>query len=98
MLAKAPNRKRALEYLAASGAVPISVTERDGVCSIRTGSKSETVSDIISTVWLDERMAAPVAREARRLAGDRPDISAPRRHSASAGAITRDVAVNVQSA
>ena len=28
MLAKAPNRKRALEYFAASGAVPISVTER----------------------------------------------------------------------
>jgi hypothetical protein len=36
MLAKPPNRKRALEYLAASGAVPISVIERDdqgdGVC------------------------------------------------------------------
>jgi len=28
MLAKLPNRKLALEYLAASGALPISVTER----------------------------------------------------------------------
>jgi hypothetical protein len=34
MLAKAPNRKRAVEYLALSGAVPISVIERDGACSI----------------------------------------------------------------
>jgi len=31
MLAKPPNRKRALDYLAASGAVPISIIERDGV-------------------------------------------------------------------
>jgi hypothetical protein len=31
MLAKAANRKRAVEYLAASGAVPISVTERGNV-------------------------------------------------------------------
>src|SRR4030088_3586469 len=40
MLARSPNRKRAEQYLAASGAVPISVvtTElRDGVCSISTG-------------------------------------------------------------
>jgi hypothetical protein len=36
---KAPNRKRALEYLAASGAVPISIIERDGVCSIHAGGK-----------------------------------------------------------
>jgi hypothetical protein len=35
MLAKPPNRKRAVEYLAASGAVPITVIERDGACSIR---------------------------------------------------------------
>jgi hypothetical protein len=37
MLAKSPNRKRAVEYLHASGAVPISIIERDGVCSISTG-------------------------------------------------------------
>ena len=30
MLAKPPNRKRALEYLTASGAVPITIIERDG--------------------------------------------------------------------
>jgi hypothetical protein len=31
MLAKPPNRKRAIEYLTASGAVPISVTERGAI-------------------------------------------------------------------
>jgi hypothetical protein len=30
-------QSHALEYLAASGAMPISVTERDGVCSIHAG-------------------------------------------------------------
>jgi hypothetical protein len=33
MLAKAPNRKRAEQYLAASGAVPISVSERGTISS-----------------------------------------------------------------
>jgi hypothetical protein len=37
MLAKPPNRKRAEQYLAASGAVPITIIEHDGVCSIRAG-------------------------------------------------------------
>jgi hypothetical protein len=41
ILAKPPNRKRALEYLAALGAVPISISERDGMCStIRAGGNS----------------------------------------------------------
>src|SRR5438128_1739844 len=90
MLAKPPSRKRALEYLAASGAVPITITERDGVCSIHAGGKSDKMSDIISTVWLDERDAPRVAREARRLAGDSPDAStataALARSAASIGA------------
>ncbi len=34
MLAKSPDRKRAVEYLAACDAVPITVIERDGVCCI----------------------------------------------------------------
>jgi hypothetical protein len=33
MLATPPDRKRALEYLIALGAVPISGIERDGMCS-----------------------------------------------------------------
>jgi hypothetical protein len=45
MLAKPSNRKRAVEYLAASGVVPISVNERDGVCSIRAGGKSGNIPD-----------------------------------------------------
>ncbi|WP_156042264.1 hypothetical protein [Bradyrhizobium sp. URHD0069] len=52
MLAKPPNRNRALEYLAASGAVPITIIERDGVCSIRAGGKPDRLSDLVSTVWL----------------------------------------------
>jgi hypothetical protein len=41
MLMKAPNRKRAEQYLAASGAVPLTITSLAGrdVCSITTGSK-----------------------------------------------------------
>jgi hypothetical protein len=43
-------KSRAVECLAASGAVPISIIERDGVCSIRAGSKSNTMLDLVSTV------------------------------------------------
>src|SRR6476620_11207336 len=34
MLARTPDRKGAIEYLAASGAVPITIIERDGFCCI----------------------------------------------------------------
>jgi hypothetical protein len=68
-----PDRKRAKTYLAASGAVPISVTRRDGVCAIHAGRAGAHVGDVVSTQWIDERQAIAVAREARRFAGDRPD-------------------------
>jgi hypothetical protein len=64
------DRKRAESYLAASGAVPISVSRRDGVCTIHAG---RSVGDVVSTQWIDQRQAIAVAREARRYAGDRPD-------------------------
>jgi hypothetical protein len=90
MLAKPPNRKRAVEYLRASGAVPIAIIERDGACSIHAGSKSPNLGDIISTVWLAEQDAARVAKEARRLAGDSSDAptatAALARSAASLGA------------
>jgi hypothetical protein len=66
------DRKRAETYLAASGAVPISVTRRDGVCSIHAG-RAGAHGDVVSTQWINEAQAIAVTREARRYAGDRPD-------------------------
>ena len=66
------DRKRAESYLAASGAVPISVTRRDGVCSIHAG-RAGAHGDVVSTQWINEAQAIAVTREARRYAGDRPD-------------------------
>jgi len=37
MLARLPDKKRATAYLLATGAVPITIIERDGVASIVTG-------------------------------------------------------------
>jgi hypothetical protein len=37
MPARSPNRKRAVAYLAACGASPITITERDGIATIHTG-------------------------------------------------------------
>ena len=37
--ARSPDTKAAVAYLAASGAVAISIVEIDGVCTIRTGNK-----------------------------------------------------------
>ena len=79
ILAKPPNRKRALEYLAASGAVPNSVIERDGMCStIRAGRDG-----LSAQWWLDRQKAVPIARAARRFAGANPDLQRPRRQAAS---------------
>jgi hypothetical protein len=66
------DRKRAESYLAASGAVPISVTRRDGVCSIHTG-RAAHAGELVSTQWISEAQAIAVTREARRYAGDHPD-------------------------
>jgi hypothetical protein len=48
MLARSPNRKRATEYLLASGATAITLIERDGVCSISTGSK---ITGTVAARW-----------------------------------------------
>jgi hypothetical protein len=40
-----------------SGAVPITIIERVGVCSISTGGK---FTGLVSTVWLNSRYAPPV--------------------------------------
>src|SRR5260370_11042104 len=66
------DRKRAESYLAASGATPINVIQRDGVCTIHAG-RGGAHGDVVSTQWIDERQAIAVTREARRFAGDRQD-------------------------
>ena len=52
--------------------MPISVTRRDGVCTIHAG-RAGAHGDVLSTQWISEAQAIAVTREARRYAGDRPD-------------------------
>jgi hypothetical protein len=71
MLAKSPNRKRAEQYLIASGATAITVTD--------TG-KISTSAKITGTVaarwWTSAQDATRVAGAARQLAGPAPDVAA----------------------
>ena len=46
MLAKTPNRKRPTEYLAAFGAVPITIIERDSLGTM-LGTLNEKVSGLL---------------------------------------------------
>ena len=63
--------KAAINYLASSGAAPIWISERG---TIHAGGK---VTDAVAARWwIDARMAVPVARAARSLAGDNQDVSA----------------------
>jgi hypothetical protein len=55
MLAKSPNRKRTMEYLAASGATAISIIEIDGVCTFRVGTKIDPRA--VSVQWITEANA-----------------------------------------
>jgi hypothetical protein len=74
MLARSPNRKRAVEYLAVCGATPISLVDRDGVCTIVTGKVTGTVA---ARWWIATQDAVRVAAQARRLAGECADVSEP---------------------
>jgi hypothetical protein len=63
--------KAARKYLALCGAVPISVIERDGMCStIRAGGDG-----LSAQWWIDRKKAVPVARAARRFADAKADLS-----------------------
>jgi hypothetical protein len=62
------------KYLVASDALAICLTLRDGVCTIHTGRSVGAHGDVVSTQWIDARQAVPVARAARRLAGDNLDV------------------------
>jgi hypothetical protein len=66
------NIKAATDYLAASGALPISIIEADGVCTFRL--KVDPAA--ISTHWVREAEAVVVIKSARQLAGKTPDADA----------------------
>jgi hypothetical protein len=61
---KTPNRKRAIEYLAACGAAAITTIVRDGLGTITTGKT--TTGTVAARWWIAERTARAWAR---RLAG-----------------------------
>jgi hypothetical protein len=86
MLAKAPNRKRAVEYLALSGAVPITVIEHDGVCSISAGKVvpgDHFGTGTTTTWWTAGPDAARIASRATLRASLTPDDIAIARASAA---------------
>jgi len=67
MLARSPNKKWALQYLAASGATPITVTEHDGVATVHTG---KTTGPVAGRWWIASRDAVCVAAHPSRRAVD----------------------------
>ena len=63
--------RAALEYLALTGAAPISLIKQpDGHCTIKVGGEGASAQ-----WWTDSGKALTVARKARRFAGARPDLS-----------------------
>jgi hypothetical protein len=74
MLARSPNRNAAVAYLAACGATPITIVDRDGVGVIIVG---KTASGIVAARWwLPSQDAQRVAGAARRLVGAGADVAA----------------------
>jgi hypothetical protein len=53
--ARSPDDRAALAYLAASGATAITITEHDGVCAFRLGSKIDPRAVMVQ--WLPETNA-----------------------------------------
>jgi hypothetical protein len=64
--------KPALDYLRASGAAPIFITEVEDVATIRTGSKVDPRAVVV--FWITEVDAKPVVKVARRLAGKHQNV------------------------
>jgi hypothetical protein len=71
MLAKTANRNAAVAYLAASGATAVTVVDRDGAGVVVVGKTSGTVA---ARWWVHSQDARRLAAQARRLAGDSPDV------------------------
>ena len=82
--ARSPDTKAAVEYLHASGAVAITITEHDGVCSFHLGHKIDPRA--VSVQWLPEANAQAIVRQARRDAGTAPEAATAARALAQAAA------------
>jgi hypothetical protein len=65
--ARSPDTKAAIAYLAASGATAITITEVDGVCTFRIGTK--LLARSVAIFWIMEVDAKPVVASARKIAG-----------------------------
>jgi hypothetical protein len=65
--ARSPDTKAAINYLVASGATAITITEIDGICTFRIGSKMLARS--VAIFWIMEVDAKPVVASARKIAG-----------------------------
>jgi len=59
--------------LSASGAVPITIIERNGGCTIITGKT--TTGTVAARWWIAAQDAPRVAAQARQFAGVTPDVS-----------------------
>jgi hypothetical protein len=71
--ARSPDTKAAIDYLIASGAVAITITEHDGVCAFHVGHKIDPHA--VSVQWLPETKAQAIVKQARRDAGRSPDAA-----------------------
>jgi hypothetical protein len=61
-----------------SGAAAICIVDGETGCTFRTGARAAEVSagvDVHATVWVSASVATAVARRARKLAGDCPDVA-----------------------
>lgn len=79
--------KAAIEYLVASGATAISITEQDGVCAFHVGHKIDPHA--VSIQWVLETQARAIVKQARRDAGASPDAATAGRALAQAAADQR---------
>jgi hypothetical protein len=70
---KSPGTKAAIDYLVASGATAITITEHDGVCSFHIGHRIDPHA--VSIQWVPEAGARAIVKQARRNAGANPDAA-----------------------
>jgi hypothetical protein len=81
--------RAALAYLEASGAAAISIVDDGSGCTFRTGARAAEVSAgvrVHTTVWVSASLSTAIARRARKLAGDSPDVATATQALAQAAA------------
>jgi hypothetical protein len=83
--------RAALAYLEAAGASAISIVDGEAGCVFRTGAMAAQVAGVHvhATVWVSASVATAVARRARKLAGDSPDVATATQALAQAAADLR---------